>query len=378
MPKIRASHFSKARAYAREFATEFRVNPAGELFCVLCNCNVNCDKRFRVEKHRDTAKHKNCMLSAIDTNPTTTKLVQQFLPTTKKDFKEKIVEAFLAADIPLKKLRHPHIVKLFTDLGQGVPSESACREHVHVLASAETVRVKDSLIDKKIFMVIDESEVDGTKYLNVLVGDVGIPERTYMLDCSEIAIVDQHRVSAKIDDCLRILNCPRENFVLFLSDAASYMTASSTALKTLYPRLFHVTCLAHMLHNCAERVRSFFLDVDNLIARIKALTVKHKARRALFHEIGSPPQPVTTRWGSWLTAADYYADNLPQVKQIVSLLKSDGMIVRRAKEAVNDPNVSLSLMKIKRDYSGLPSIIKKMESSRYTLRQAHADLNGEF
>ena len=131
-----------------------------------------------------------------------------------------------------------------------------------------------------------------------------MPTQVYLLDCSVIPTADQYIVSSKIEDCLqRILSCPRENVWLLLSDAASYMRASGGALKVLYPRLFHVTCLAHMLHNCAERIRSFFHDVDNLIARIKALTRKNKARRNLFEEIGSPPQPVTTRWGSWLNAA---------------------------------------------------------------------------
>ena len=45
----------------------------------------------------------------------------------------------------------------------------------------------------------------------------------------------------------------------------SYMTACTVALKVLYPYLFHVTCTAHMLHNCAEKVRSYFTEVDNLV-----------------------------------------------------------------------------------------------------------------
>lgn len=48
-----------------------------------------------------------------------------------------------------------------------------------------------------------------------------------MPDCSVIMTVDQHVVSAKIDDCLRTLDCPRENALLFITHAASYMRASS-------------------------------------------------------------------------------------------------------------------------------------------------------
>ena len=60
-----------------------------------------------------------------------------------------------------------------------------------------------------------------------------------------------------------------------------------------------LTCLAYLLHNCAEEVRSKFEDVDDLIAKVKAATVKNPNRLHKFNEIGSPPQPVLTCWGTW-------------------------------------------------------------------------------
>ena len=266
------------------------------------------------------------------------------------------------------------------DLCQAVPSEttSMCREHIHELAESEQGRIKELLMDKKVFLVVDESEIDKKKYLKVLVGDINVPEKTYLLDCSVVERVNQNVMCAKIDDCLRNLDIPRENFVLLLSDAASYMTACTAALKVLYPYLFHVTCTAHMLHNCAEKVRSYFTEVDNLVARVKAATVKNKTRRSLFKDIGSPPEPVVTRWGTWLEAAEYYADNLTEVMKIVNSFDGDGIIVNRAKDAVNDASIAACLMKIKRDYVELPKIIKDMESSKYTIREAHADITSKF
>ena len=61
-----------------------------------------------------------------------------------------------------------------------------------------------------------------------------------------------------------------------LSDAARYTQAAGKTLKRLYPRLFHVTCLAHLLHNCAIKVRAHYTAVDEVIARVKAATVKNK------------------------------------------------------------------------------------------------------
>ena len=86
--------------------------------------------------------------------------------------------------------------------------------------------------------------------------------------CSVVETVNQHIVTAKIDDCIKRLDTPRDRFVLLLSDVAKYMTASSAALKLLYPNLFHVTCIAHLLHNCAEKVRSHFQDVDKRLKHL--------------------------------------------------------------------------------------------------------------
>ena len=48
----------KAKRYVNQFPKEFTSNPQNELFCQLCATIVKCDKRFHVEQHRQTAKHK--------------------------------------------------------------------------------------------------------------------------------------------------------------------------------------------------------------------------------------------------------------------------------------------------------------------------------
>ena len=74
----------------------------------------------------------------------------------------------------------------------------------------------------------------------------------------------------------------------------------------LYPKLFHVTCIPHLLHNCATEVKSHYEDVDQLVAEIKLAIVKNKTRRANFAAFGCQPQSVVTRRGSCLNVALYY------------------------------------------------------------------------
>ena len=65
---------------------------------------------------------------------------------------------------------------------------------------------------------------------------------------------------------------------------------------------------------------------------------------SFFTSIGQPPQPVVTRWGNWFTAAFYYSRNLPEVRKILEGFH-DGVLVRRAQEAVKAPNLATQLVK---------------------------------
>lgn len=140
-------------------------------------------------------------------------------------------------------------------------------------------------------------------------------------------------------------------------------------LKILYPNLFHVTCIAHLLHNCALQIKSHYDIVDNLIAKIKSVVVKNKERKSLFDEIGTPPQPIVTRWASWLRAAFYYAENFPRVKRNVEQFEDDGLIVERAKNSVREPDIPKHLTEIYSNYKEIAELVPKIESQDFTIAQ---------
>jgi hypothetical protein len=105
----------------------------------------------------------------------------------------------------------------------------------------------------------------------------------------------------------------RENVLLFLSDAAPYMIKAAKALQLPYPKMIHVTCLAHALHGVAEEVRGSYPDVDKLIANGKKISIKSPLRVQKFKEeapiLPLPPQPIVTSWGPWLDPANYVCTN---------------------------------------------------------------------
>ena len=182
---------------------------------------------------------------------------------------------------------------------------------------------------------------------------------------------NQQTVVNPVDDAIRTLQTDRNNFVLLLTDAARYMTAADRVVKQTYPKLFHITCVAHGLHNAAERVRANYADVDKLITAVKASVVKNKDRRAKFSAISSPAQPVVTRWGSRLKAAEYYAKNFPQVCEMVNAFEGTGQLVVKAKEVVVVESLPRSLREIYQHYTKLVDEIQRAESTKYAVAQAY-------
>ena len=93
------------------------------------------------------------------------------------------------------------------------------------------------------------------QYLNILVGSLETPHVNYLYDCQILSCApNSNRIAQAVDDAVRSLGINRNSFCLLLSDAAKYMMAAVAILKSLYPKLFHVTCVAHLFAQlCYDR-----------------------------------------------------------------------------------------------------------------------------
>ena len=90
---------------------------------------------------------------------------------------------------------------------------------------------------------MDEAEVSKQKYLSVLVGSLGAPNQTFLVNCHPLDSgrnVNSSIILHTVDDIMRQLEIKRENFSLFLTDAAWNMSSAGKTLKELYPSLMHV------------------------------------------------------------------------------------------------------------------------------------------
>ena len=222
---------------------------------------------------------------------------------------------------------------------------------------------------------MDEAEIAKQKYISVLVGSLDAPNQTFLVDCHPLdssSNVNSSIILHTVDDILRQLEIKREKFSLFLTDAARYRSLAGKTLKELYPSMMHVTCIVHLLHNCAMRVRAHFKNIDKIIATIKAAIIKNKDRKKDFHNAGlpSPPDPVITRWATWLKVVLYYSENLPAVCTIVNNWTSAGLLVGRAKGAVNVEDLLPDLVKINQ-YRTLAAKVEFLEGSACIIIEAY-------
>ena len=229
-----------------------------------------------------------------------------------------------------------------------------------------------------IFVIFDESSMDGVSYASTLVGTMENPSVTHLLATKELdKPLTAEITSQLIDDQLRKFELERDKVLMLISDAATYMVKAGEMLKHFYENMTYVTCTSHLLHNACLRIKSTFPKVDNLIASVKAATRKNRTRREMFRREGIPipPAPVVTRWGSWLKAAFYYAKNFCVVRDIFDTI-SGGKLVTKAKEALGDSNVFQSLTWICGQYAELESVFDDHIDVNFSIKKAHQLFQG--
>jgi hypothetical protein len=166
-----------------------------------------------------------------------------------------------------------------------IPTESTLRKNYFVSCYEDTIKkIRNSVRKNKIWVSIDEtSDVDGRFVANIFVGTLKHeqPGEIFLLAYEVLERVNNSSVAVVFDNEMNFLwlsKVERENVFLFVSDAAPYRIKSTKALQFLYPKMIHVTCLAHALNRVDEEVRGSYPEVDKLIANRKKIFIKSLLR----------------------------------------------------------------------------------------------------
>lgn len=366
--------------WLREFP-EFEFDGI-HLYCRRCNAEVSWRFKTHILQHVATQKHKTSVSGSISARE------------RQKQFNIALAKMITGCNIPWAALNNPHFTSFLQSCLSGqytnvvIPDESTLRKnYLPQVCDEIEQKIVSELKDSNVWVCVDETtDVSGRNIANVLVG--GLDESKAM---------DSHLISSKVlerTNAQTIYECVVSSLrklwgknyeqntnrvLLLLTDAAAYMKAAGQHLRNTYPNLLHVTCLAHGLNRIAEAVREKFPNVDKLISTVKKIFVKAPSRRQLFQEylpdVPLPPQPVITRWGTWIDAASYYYSNFDSVMSIVQKLDPrEALVISQAQQALADPTIKEDLAFIHGHFSKISSAIRNLElsptSSGYSITNA--------
>ena len=365
MSKKSKSKKEKMLKFVRLYPNEFIISQTNDLWCVLCNKDVSFSRKSSVQSHRNSNTHENQLISSTPINSPFVKLSKWHFPT-------ELVKCFLETDIALHKLRNDCFQNLFNNFDLPLVTQSSAQQKIKNIANEKFEKIKQILTNEKIFFIVDESCKAGLKYTNILMGKLSNPNQTYLVrTVGTEESVNSEMMARVIDETFKSLDISRNDVCLFISDAARYMIKTGTYLKIFYSPVIHITCLSHLLHNVCLKLRLGFPNVDNLISTVKAATVKNSSRSRLFDEIGVPPQPVLTRWGTWLSAAKYYSSNFQAVKNIVNSFQGEGKLVTAAKECLGKECLRDQLEELVCCYGVLIDEIENFQNKNYCVESGY-------
>jgi len=215
---------------------------------------------------------------------------------------------------------------------------------------------------------------------NFIVGtlEVGCPGKTFLLNCEVLEKANHSTVAKMFNNSLSLLwpeGIQYDNVLLFVSDAAPYMVKAGKSIQSFYSKMIHVTCIAHALHRVAEEIRGHFSKVDKLVSNGKKIFLKAPSRVDKFREIAKgiplPPQPVITRWGTWLNASIYYCEHFESIKEVVNALDSeDAISIKKVQTVIKSSSLHRNLIYIKAHFGTLPESINKLETRGQTLSES--------
>lgn len=329
MPKNKETRKEFVTRMVATFPGAFRCDGT-ILFCKVCDDIVKGNALSVIKQHLDTIQHKRnyerkTEAGSSSGSSTTTQTLLTTLEETidanrnRNAFTMDLAKCFLEANIPLHKISHPSM-KSFLEkhTKYTTPSESTLRNKCLPELYKENIdKMKERAAGKYLWVSLDETTDCEQRFVaNLVFGVLGEEEergRSYLFASKVLTVTNSTTIAQFFDESMNELNADKSKVLLVPTDAAPYMVAAMDSLKVLYPKMIHVTCAAHGLHRVAEFIRTNFDDVNKLISNVKKTFTKAPRRKLLFQNmfpnIPLPPRPVITRWGTWIDAAIYYADN---------------------------------------------------------------------
>ncbi|KAJ8969037.1 hypothetical protein NQ314_001936 [Rhamnusium bicolor] len=188
------------------------------------------------------------------------------------------------------------------------------KKNVHAVYKTVIQEIKVSLDNDSFHIIVDESTDTCSRYIVRLITGAlqeNNPCKPYLIASKELDKTNNVTVTRFVQSSSSEFFLPNaipaEKFLMFLSDAALYIVKVGRNLKIFYPNMVHVTCLLHGINIVTETVRTRYPLVNKLISNVKKVFLKAPLRMQMYKErlpgVSLPPEPIITRWGTWIKAA---------------------------------------------------------------------------
>lgn len=154
---------------------------------------------------------------------------------------------------------------------------------------------------------------------------------------------------------------------LVITDNAGYMNKFIKELRNdhdcnyKFPNLYHVKCMAHILHRLCDKIRSMTLCLDQFIIYFQKIhkSILYKREYKVKTNLVILPKYITTRWGSYLTTVKFYHDNFSIISKYIYDNSNDKKFTKLI-DYLN--NYGKNEMKFVKKYLFLTKYIKSFES----------------
>ncbi len=288
-------------------------------------------------------------------------------------------DALLLANIPLDKLRNPFFRKFLEKWTRHtIPDPTTLRDgYIDPIFQAKMAKMREEVGDHPIALCVDETtNKSGECVVNAVVTPLlrdrpGIPRLAH---CDTVEQANSGAIVSFVHDALHIIWPDRihyDRLLIYHTDAARYMKLSGRLLVTDFPKMINVTCLAHLWHRLAEEIRNTYPEANDIISETKKVFRKAPNRVREFREqapgVLLPPEPILTRWGTWIEAAKYYAAHFPQIADVIAILEPDAQCVVEAQEYFEVPGMEEIFETISNTYGSLVTTIKRLETRGLSL-----------
>ncbi|XP_003740992.2 uncharacterized protein LOC100904551 [Galendromus occidentalis] len=341
--KFRASRHTKLESYVKDFGSDIISTDGVVLLCRVCEKEIRVDKKFQVTQHLNGLQHKSAEQRKLELNST-----EKFLRNYCK---------------------------------QPVPSSATLRRgYLKSIYESKVDFIRTSVADEPIWISMDETTDSMGRFVaHTIVGTLETSlSKSFLLNAECLEKTNSTTISQAFMNSLSLLwpdGVRHAKVLLFVTDGAAYMRKAGSVLQVLFSKMLHLTCAAHAVHRIAEEIRSKFPDVDELISNGKKIFLKSAARVTVFREIATgvplPPQPILTRWGTWLNAAKYYAEHFVPFSNVVHALDAnDAASIREALDLLKRPAVKEDLAFLRAFFDCVPRAIEKSETTGAPLTES--------